>query len=475
MLKRFGINVAITALICGATACNESDDNYEISIDYSSTQVTAFSLRSNSDVLNNLDSVYFSIDLVNGQIFNADSLPYGTKTDRLLVDLTTDGCSTVEIRFPREGKTDSLVDYLTNKNDSIDFSRGPVTLHLVSYDKIAARDYTIKVNVHTTVSDSLLWDLKNPASLPSSINQIKAQRTVEFNNKLYTFSTDGTANACMSVADNPVATPVLTPFTFSVQPDVNSLTATTSILFILDENGALHSSTDGTSWTPCGTVWKSITAPYGNTLVGIAEIGGKLTHVTWPAGATSEVNPEFPVSGNSTAINYSTEWGVIPQIITLGGLKADGTPTPTAWAYDGNSWACIATKTPMKASGMSVFPYYCCKTDTNTWVASTRSVLVAMGGRESATKMQDTVFISYDLGFNWAKAPSTMQLPKGFPLLYDSQVFVNTEQKHSRAIKPITEWDTPYIYMYGGYDATDELIPRVYRGVINRLQFKPLQ
>ena len=475
MLKRLGIYIAATALLCGSTACNESDDNYEVSIDYSSTQVTAFSLRSDSKVLNNLDSIYFSIDLVNGRIFNADSLPYGTRTDRLLVDLTTDGCSTVEIHFPREGKNDSIVDYLTNKNDSIDFSRGPVRLHLVSYDKIASRDYYIKVNVHTTVSDSLLWDLRNPATLPSSLTDIKEQRTVEFNRKLYTLTTDGTANACMSIADNPAATPVRTPFSFPFTPDVNSMTATTVSLYILDISGELYSSDNGTTWNSCGTTWKSITAPYGETLVGIAEINGKLTHVTYPYGATSDVNAEFPITGNSSAIYYATEWGTQPQSITLGGLKADGTPTPTAWAYDGNRWACIATKTPMKASGIAVFPYYCCRTDTNTWVASTRSVLVAMGGQESATKMQDTVYISYDLGFNWAKASVTMQLPKELPSLQGAQVFVNNEEKHSRAVRPITEWDTPYIYMYGGRTANGELMPRIYRGVINRLQFKPLQ
>ncbi len=325
------------------------------------------------------------------------------------------------------------------------------------------------------MSDSLLWDLRNPATLPSSLTDIKEQRTVEFNRKLYTLTTDGTANACMSIADNPAATPVRTPFSFPFTPDVNSMTATTVSLYILDISGELYSSDNGTTWNSCGTTWKSITAPYGETLVGIAEINGKLTHVTYPYGATSDVNAEFPITGNSSAIYYATEWGTQPQIITLGGLKADGTPTPTAWAYDGNRWACIATKTPMKASGIAVFPYYCCRTDTNTWVASTRSVLVAMGGQESATKMQDTVYISYDLGFNWAKASVTMQLPKELPSLQGAQVFVNNEEKHSRAVRPITEWDTPYIYMYGGRTANGELMPRIYRGVINRLQFKPLQ
>ena len=475
MLKRLGIYAATALSLCASTACNESDDNYEISVDYASTQVTAFSLRADSKVLNNLDSIYFSIDLVNGRIFNADSLPFGTKTDKLLVDITTDGCSTVELHFPRAGKSDSIVNYLTNQNDSIDFSRGAVKLHLVSYDKIATRDYYINVNVHTVISDSLCWDLKTPKQLPTSLSAVKAQRTVQFGNKIYTLTTDGTANACMHVADSPAVKGTSTQFTFPFNPDVNMLTATTTSLYILADDGALYSSINGTDWNSCGTIWKSITAPYGSTLLGIADINGTLTHVTYPAGATSTVKTDFPVKGNSAAIRYTTDWGLLPQIITVGGVKADGKTTPTAWAYDGNTWACIAQKTPMSAEGMAVFPYYCCQTDTNTWVASTRSVLVAMGGRESATKMQDTIYISYDLGFNWTKAPNLMQLPKKFPLLYNAQVIVNNEVKHSRAIKPITEWDTPYIYMYGGYLATDKLMPRVYRGVINRMQFKPLQ
>ena len=214
MLKRLGIYAATALSLCASTACNESDDNYEISVDYASTQVTAFSLRADSKVLNNLDSIYFSIDLVNGRIFNADSLPFGTKTDKLLVDITTDGCSTVELHFPRAGKNDSIVNYLTNQNDSIDFSRGPVKLHLVSYDKIASRDYYIKVNVHTTISDSLYWELEKPKQLPSSLTAIKAQRTVQFGNKVYTLTTDGTANACMHVADSPAVPGTSTPFTF---------------------------------------------------------------------------------------------------------------------------------------------------------------------------------------------------------------------------------------------------------------------
>ena len=45
----------------------------------------------------------------------------------------------------------------------------------------------------------------------------------------------------------------------------------------------------------------------------------------------------------------------------------------------------------------------------------------------------------------------------------------------SRAVAPITSWDTPYVYMFGGYDASSRLYDQLWRGVINRMTFKPLQ
>ena len=44
----------------------------------------------------------------------------------------------------------------------------------------------------------------------------------------------------------------------------------------------------------------------------------------------------------------------------------------------------------------------------------------------------------------------------------------------SRATQPVTEWDCPYIYVFGGVTPTGGLSNNIWRGVINRLSFKPL-
>ena len=124
------------------TSCNSDSDSSDSEVIYGSTQVKSFKLKANSNVLSGLDSVFFSIDLVNAQIYNADSLPFGTKTDKLVLQISTDACSKVELNVPRKNAADTVINYLTNSTDSIDFTNGPVRLHLVSFDGKAERDYT---------------------------------------------------------------------------------------------------------------------------------------------------------------------------------------------------------------------------------------------------------------------------------------------------------------------------------------------
>ncbi|MDE7443730.1 MAG: hypothetical protein K2M65_06190, partial [Muribaculaceae bacterium] len=58
------------------------------------------------------------------------------------------------------------------------------------------------------------------------------------------------------------------------------------------------------------------------------------------------------------------------------------------------------------------------------------------------------------------------ELPKWFQPVYPMG---------SRAVSPIEQWECPYIYVFGGYDADGKLQNTVWRGVINRLSFKPIQ
>lgn len=509
MLKKVAISLIIILNYLGFSSCNSSSSpNYGDYTLSSDVAVTAFSLLSNNKILNNLDSVYFSIDLNNARIFNADSLPKGTDISRMQLSITTTGATVAELKFKNKNNVDTVVNYLENPGDSINFANGPVKLHLVAANKESSLDYTIQINVHNMEPDSLYWNLNDRRRLPSQLNEPKAQKTVAINGLVLCLTGNGSQYS-VATAANPGESWNTANIKFGFTPDVNSLTATDNSLFILDTAGTLYRSSDmGQSWASCNVTWHHITGGFGNKLLGISRNGDKFYHVTYPASTTAEVADNFPIEGNSQLFIHTTKWTTEPQAITLGGRDSKGKALAETWAYDGTSWANISSRRPIAAKGMILFPYYVCTTDTITWRTSEKSVLVALGGITDADTINRRVYISGDLGFNWKQAGTLMQLPDYIPAMTDAQAFVRNTTMHAarsysewetfsprklpfwlvteipaelsattatRAIAPITEWDAPYIYIFGGYDNRGNLYDTVWRGAINKLTFKPIQ
>ncbi|WP_302265615.1 DUF6242 domain-containing protein, partial [uncultured Duncaniella sp.] len=87
MTKRFPLYLTIALLIsCFTAGCN--DDTSDMAVlegDYYNCSISSFSLSKDDSVLRALDSVFFSIDLINAEIYNADSLPKGTDIRKLVV------------------------------------------------------------------------------------------------------------------------------------------------------------------------------------------------------------------------------------------------------------------------------------------------------------------------------------------------------------------------------------------------------
>ena len=161
--------------------------------------------------------------------------------------------------------------------------------------------------------------------------------------------------------------------------------------------------------------------------------------------------------------------------MTVGGRTADGALSGDTWAYDGQSWVKLSAGLP-EATGYAVTPYVISETDTISWRVKESDVLLAFGGR-TAKEINRTVYLSRDYGVTWKKADQLLQLPKEMPTVYDADAIVfeklltltdPTTVKGrwrkiglevplnlnaggwvaaSRAVKPITEWECPYLYM----------------------------
>lgn len=485
MIKNLAIYFAAAASALLFFSCNEKTE--EVEQTSTSAAVKAFSLAANDNVLAHLDSVKFSIDLVRGQIFNADSLPKGTRVDSLVPVITTlNGCKVAEFTMTRPGKADSVVDFVANSKAAIDFTR-PVKLRIVSPDGLVTRTYTVKVNVHLEDADSLMWSQLDRRTLPSKFPYPDAQHTVRRGNHLVCLTAFQGAYCVATLRDDLSALAGKSPdlgtwsyadATFPAAVDINTFSATDDALYILAADGSLLSSTDGAAWTSTGRIWRGIYGNYSGTLLGAAERGsGNYVAEAYPGTAVYDLAPGMPVAAASAPVYYSFTMSDTPQMLIVGGRRADGSLSRDTYGFDGASWAKVSrTSLPAGLEAPAVAPYFTVKTSTG-WNTTDLPTMVAFGGRLTDGSINTRVYISDDYGFTWREGSSKYQLPAYMPALYHSQVFVITAELGDAApkvVKPTTSWPCPYIYLFGGINAEGQTSANVWRGVLNQLSFKPL-
>ncbi len=482
MIKKLALYICCILVIATGTASCNSDDEEAVQqpTSISSAIVTSFSLAKNNEILANLDSVYFSIDLENAVIFNADSLPFGTSIKGLGVKIVTDGCSVVELHVPGSNGTDeTTIDYLSNPNETVNFSNGAVRLHLVSADQSTQRDYRINVNVHKVQPDSLYWDKLAKSTLPTLLSIPTAQKTIMFNGQAMCLTMNAEQYYSLSVSSNPGGNEwEKRTITFPFTPDINSLSATTDALYILDENGVLYTSHDCETWTSCNITWNHIYGGHENMLLGNRKDGNIYYHVTYPESTSKQIGNEFPISGTSQLIEIDTKWSSSTQVMMIGGKDAAGKITGDTWGYDGNEWIKISVSPIPGRESMTFFTYDTFKTDTDNWTITKLPTWIAFGGRTQSGETVKDVYISLDQGIHWKRADELMQFPDYIPAMANAQVLVFSTEMNpygTRASHPITEWDCPYIYLFGGVSSNGKLYNTVWKGVINRLTFRPLQ
>lgn len=482
------------------SSCNskESDEpSYEPA---ESVAVKNFSIAPNARVMADLDSVYFSIDLARGIIFNADSLPKGTAIDKLVPVITYPSTVKKAIIKMEGGTTrEGTVDYTESPTDSIDFT-GRVTLTLSTADNLLSHTYQIKVNVHTMVADSLMWDKVAVSQLPSRLSAPREQRTVSYGDKVYTMLRESDNSLTLATCDNPADNnwsrqTLNLPFT----PALRSLTASDDALYILSDSGLLYRSADGANWTSTSTVWHNIIGGFGNTVTGIYTDGnGEYMHDIYPRpqGFTPTVtDPEFPVDGISDFYTFSSKWSTDPIGFFVGGSRA-GVLSGATWSFDGSNWACTSN-TPLPAlESPLLIPYFNYRKTATSWLQTEYSVLLCLGGRLPDGSINPDIYISYDNGVNWQKASSLLQLPEYIAPVVNADAVIRTtpmsasldaywkdlDTKTPRDVKRIqyfvdgsdVDWDCPYIYMFGGHPADGNLQDEILRAVLARLTFSPL-
>lgn len=491
--RRFAGCLLAGVAMLATVSCNEKTEEVEIYLTPSNVAVTAFTLNNDDKVMENLDSVFFSIDLENGVIFNADSLPLGTKIDKLVTTIKYSSYVTKATIKMEDGKTRTgEVDYLTSPTDSIDFT-GKVSLTLSTDDDQLSRTYRIKVNVHKEKTDSLVWGDKALSKLPSRLANPRNQKSLDFNGKAVSLIEENDGTYTFATSENLFDSEwrkgaVTFPFT----PNVRSLCATSSSLMILADNGKMYQSTDGTSWTATGETWTAMLGAYLDTAIGLKNGENGLEYAQYPLKNLNitTMDKEFPVSGYSNFVILANQWTSSPVGFFAGGTCSDGTLSNATWAFDGYNWIKLAEGGIPAVKGASIIPYYGYRFTSSSWTQTEYPVWMIIGGSKTDGTLNRTVYISYDNGVNWGPGSELLQLPKEIPTMTECDNVVMTLRKKallSDAWKKAARrshnvevdgdniyWDCPYIYLIGGFDPQGNLYNTIWRGVLARLSFTPV-
>lgn len=494
----------LVTLLPALSACNSKDDDDDtdtLQTPVSDVAVNAFSLKSNTKVLAGLDSVYFSIDLKKGVIFNADSLPKGTDVTKLVPEITfPDHVTGASIEMTGGKVRTGTVDYRRTPGDSIDFS-GKVVLTLTS-EAGNSRSYDLKVNVHEMEPDSLCWGSTALSHLPARMNAPRNQRTVQTEDKVMCLIEESDGSFTLSSTSHPETgtwerKALALPFT----PRTRSFTATSKTLYILDTAGNLHSSTDGLTWTKTADGWSGILGAYGSELLGLRASDGKYSIVSL-SGRFPEVRLEgamagFPIEDYSNMYCYRSQWMQSPIAILLGGVTAAGELSDTVWGFDGNSWVALSQGALPALRGAALIPYVSYVRTGSIHDYNEFSTLLVAGGLTAEGDFNSSLYLSYNNGITFNKGTGLMQMPSYIPGMWEADGIVSTTPRQttisysSWSEMPATEiqpwyrvqteidgstvkWECPYIYLFGGLDASGQLYNTVWRGVINRLTFTPI-
>lgn len=509
------IHSIILSIALSWHGCGETTDISSYYYSTANTMVKTFALREDTLVMDSLQNIFFSIDLENGVIYNADSLPKGTDVSALAFEATFSSVSNAEVTQIIDGVS-TVINHLNLPYSEFDFTAGDdnsISLMVLSSDGLYKRDYTIKVNVHTVVADSLAWELLESGTLPVPTDCI-SQKCVSTDNGYILFYTE------MNGTTYTIESPDLSSWSSATlyvgeDMDWSTLISSGDRLFVISNNRELYECSDLSSLTFTECSLYGELSPYSligmreGILVGITESNSAYTYtyanIESGALTTAAVtNSKFPIRGFSNAIIVTSDWGTSQLIIACGEL-VDGSYTNAIWGFDGSSWAILnninsgGNGAPITArEGAALIPYYSYDLDIDYDVYTIVSTYLLYGGWDGSSALRDLYYTS-NLGGTWySSSDSCFAVPNAIVRCMNADAFVVEESVNSNNTYKLssnyinwtsilesnietslrlmsdTDLTAPYIYVVGGYNGSS-YINQIWRGIITRFTMEQIK
>lgn len=503
MANKNKLNILLLcALASGAsyTSCSMLDSNSSETVvtDYSNPLITTFTLSANSNVCSNLSSYTFSIDqlgttdpeliesfrdiwqkdeysMIPGIIFNADSLPVGTIADSITVSMGYSSPSSVMIyQYDTEKNLMNAQNY--GDTAAVYFDDYAYTrVELTAYDGYTNKSYFVKMNIHTTVGDTVVWKTYTPSLFETT--SVIDQRVDTLGNTLCWFTTLSdnsqevrTANLKGDITLWSEAESVSAAATL----DLSTLYNWKGQLYCVTTTGALFTSADAKSWSEAASSYTFVnllgaqlsTRKSNEYLCAIVQQGSEYHFASSEDGATwqlamlnegTSLLPEgFPVKHYTMPISTAAKpslGNTTSRIYIVGGEKADGTLSSSTWSSDGSTWVEFPQNLLPAMKGACIALY-------TRDIDQPNSLWILQPGQMADGSVSKTLWFTENSGISWKK------LEREYPEMADTYK-IAPMACNSTFVNPVNYM----IYLFGGIDADGKQQSCIVGGGYRNLEF----
>lgn len=428
-------------------SCLGSDDDDYIYV--SDAGIYTFKVQNDSiDAVSGSDSVIFTIDQVNGLIYNKDSLRFGTELTEKLVTIFTGPTWVLDITDLAEGDSAWI-----SSGDSLDFSK-PRILRTYGIDGYTNKTYTVSINIHQVNPDSFQY--KKIASDIQPLNS-NLTCTYHFDNVFYTYkqtedeielytSTDAINWQKETTSGLPLNTNI---------KGIRQFSNGYFLYYVNTSDGRWFGSDNGKNWSE-GNFDYPILAFLGVIKPGVlldetlaciilkneqAIFASTSNLKDWTY--SNAVPADFPLD-NYSVISYNNM--LIERLSLVGGISADNKVLNTVWSTtNGLTWSKLSGGNTAGSlpqyEGISAFLY--------------NDDFYLINGKDENNVYNNETYYSKDGGVTWQITPIQYFSPtlEGYIERYNSTVIVD---------------DKNFIYIFGG-KYNNEILTDVWRGRLNKL------
>ncbi len=442
------ITGCITLLL---VSCLDSDDE-GTTIVIKDAQIKSISLS--HDSIPELKNLKFTIDQINGLIYNKDSMAYGTEIGKVVCNITyvVSAVSGTELIVG-----DST--YWWNGSDSVDFSK-PIKINVTAYDRTTIKSYTAKVNVHQVLPDSMVWNLYADHITGGTADDQKViTHTYNDAETYFIYTRSGTT---YNLYTAPVSDAVgWTELSLNGLPDqelmINQMSIYEGVVYVASVDGTLYESIDGLNWSASENA-PSVKYILGALDEGVNQLSALATIIEedddlyfarmdkdsqWRTG--NMVPDGFPVVGFGNLCFTNTYH---QYLAVVAGKDKNNNLLNNAWStMNATEWYVLTDEEadffdPREGAMLTFY-------DDKFFLT---------GGIDALGNGMKDIYLSKDYGITWAKEDSLLIFPKEYK---------------ARGYGTIHVDDNNYMLIFGGKTSKNaKALDEIWRGRINRLGFK---